>query len=116
MSKRILIIIFVLIVVIAAEIGIPKLRQKPVGPLEKVTLASMPYSFTGYSVFIALENGYFRDEGVDVTLRVAYPHGKAVLQAVIGGEANLETSSETPFMHAVLNGGKIYAVAAMLTA
>ena len=119
MSKRTFIGIFILIVIIVAGIGIwfiPKFLRKPIGPFKKVTLASMPHSFTGYSVFVALENGYFQDEGVDVMLQTTYPHGKAILQAVIDGEADLGTSSETPFMHAVLNGGELYALATMLTA
>jgi ABC-type nitrate/sulfonate/bicarbonate transport system substrate-binding protein len=112
MSKRTFLGIIFLIVIGAVGIGlwsVPRFRQKLVESLEKVTLASMPHSFTGYSVFIALEKGYFQDEGVNLRLHTTYPHGKAILQAAIAGEADLGTSSETPFMHAVLNGGKIYA-------
>ena len=112
MSKRTFFGISFLILIGVVGIGIwsvPKFLRKPVGSLKKVTLASMPYSFTGYSVFIALEKEYFQDEGVNLTLQTTYPHGKAILQAIVDGEADLGTTSETPFMHAVLNGGKIYA-------
>jgi len=118
MSKRTLFGISTLILMVVIGIGIwsvPKFLRKPVEPLKKVTLASGSSSFTGYSVFVAFEKGYFQDQGLDVTLQT-YPHGKATLNAVIAGEANLGTSSETPFMHAVLNGGKLYALATMLTA
>lgn len=116
MFKRVFIGIFTLIVIAGMALWfIPKFLQKPVEPLEKVTLASGSLSFTGYSVFIALGKGYFQDQGLDVTLQT-YPHGKATLNAVIEGEADLGSTSETPFMHAVLNGEKIYALATMLTA
>jgi ABC-type nitrate/sulfonate/bicarbonate transport system substrate-binding protein len=33
----------------------------------------MPYSFTGYSIFLASEKGYFKEQGLDVTLKASYP-------------------------------------------
>ena len=39
---------------------------------------------------------------------VSYPHGKVRLKAIVEGKADMGTSSETPFMHAVLGGAKLY--------
>jgi len=53
---------------------------------------------------------------LDVTLKASYPNGKATLNAVVTGEIELGVSSETPFIHSVLNGDKINVFAIMITA
>ena len=90
--------------------------RKPSGPAREISIAVIPFSLTGYSVYIAEDKGYFRENGLDVTLKNSYPHGKATLQALVKGEAEFAVSSETPFMHSVLNGEKVYALATMLNA
>lgn len=85
-------------------------------PLKKLSIACMSPSFTGYTTFVAFEKGYFRAEGLNVELRCEYPHGQATLNAVITGETDLATSSETPFMHAALDGSQLYALATTITA
>jgi NitT/TauT family transport system substrate-binding protein len=88
----------------------------PAGPASKISIGTIPFSFTGYSVYIAKEKGYFRENGLDVTLKKSYPHGKATLQALAKGEVEFAVSSETPFMHCVLNGEEVYALATMINA
>ena len=73
-------------------------------PREKITIACMSHSFTGFTIFVATGRGFFQGEGLDVSLDMEYPHGKAALEAVSEGQAALGVSSETPFMHAVLSG------------
>lgn len=90
--------------------------RRPAGPAREISIAIIPFSFTGYSVYIAKYKGYFRENGLDVTLKSSYPHGKATLQALAKGEAEFAVSSETPFMHSVLNGEEIYALATMINA
>ena len=85
-------------------------------PLQKVTIAAIPHSFTGYSIFIAFEKGYFKQQGLDVVLKPSYPHGKAILNAVIKGDVEMGATSETPFVHAVLGGGKLFAFITTVTA
>ncbi len=90
--------------------------RKPTEPAREISIAIIPFSFSGYSVYIAKERGYFRENGLTVTLNNSYPHGKATLQALAKGEAEFAVSSETPFMHSVLNGREIYALASMINA
>jgi NitT/TauT family transport system substrate-binding protein len=90
--------------------------REPSVPAREISIAIIPFSFTGYSVYIAKEKGYFIENGLDVTLNSSYPHGKATLQALAKGEVAFAVSSETPFMHSVLNGEEIYALATMINA
>ena len=119
MSKQTLIGIFIALIV--AVVGIVIWSCKDASQIQneslvKVNIATMPYSFTGYSIFLASEKGYFKEQGLDITLKASYPHGKATLNAVVAGETELGVSSETPFIHAVLNGDNISVFAVMITA
>ncbi|MCJ7687106.1 MAG: ABC transporter substrate-binding protein [Desulfobacteraceae bacterium] len=117
MSKRILIGLFILIAVFAIGITIWSIKQSSETPdmaIQDVTIAAISPSFTGYTIYVALEKGYFRKQGLKVELK-SFSSGKATLDALIKGKVDLATSSETPFMHAVLNGGKIYAIGTMIT-
>jgi NitT/TauT family transport system substrate-binding protein len=117
MSKKGLIGIFIGIVVVAAGIGIwlsQQSQKKLIGPPKKVTIATSSPSFASYSIYVASEKGFFSREGLDVKFE-PYPHGKARLKAIIEGKADMGTCSETPFMHAVLGGDKLYAFATMIT-
>jgi ABC-type nitrate/sulfonate/bicarbonate transport system substrate-binding protein len=88
-------------------------QQKSAVPIEKVTFAEPTQPGAG-PVYIAYIKGYFKDEGLDVTLQ---PHtsGKAALNAVLGGKADLAVVAETPIMFAVVRGEKIYAIATLFT-
>ena len=88
--------------------------EPPKEDLQKLTIAAINPSFTGYTIYVALDKGYFKAEGLDVVLE-SYPHGNATLQALMEGKVDLATTSETPFMHAVLKGGKICILATMIT-
>ena len=117
MSKKKLIGIFAVIVLIGAGISIwLSLRSYPksINPPKKVTLATSSPSFSDYSIYVAFEKGFLDREGLDVTL-VMYPHGKASLKAIVEGKVDMGTSSETPFMHAVLGGDKLYVFATLMT-
>lgn len=117
MSKRTLIGILILIGIIAAGAIIWSLKKPPEKPgmvTQDLTIAAISPSFTGYTTYVALDKGYFGKQGLAVTLE-SFSSGKATLNALMAGKVDLATSSETPFMRAVLNGGKIYALGTMIT-
>ena len=117
MSKRTVIGLLILIAIIAVGViiwSIKKSSEKPSMAIQGLTIAAISPSFTGYTIYVALEKGYFRKEGLEVELK-SFSSGKATLDALIKGKVDLATSSETPFMHAVLNGGKIYVIGTMIT-
>ena len=86
MSKQALIGFFFALIVTAVGIVIWSCKnasQIQNEPLVKVNIATMHYSFTGYSIFLASEKGYFKEQGLDVNLKASYPNGKATLNAAV---------------------------------
>jgi NitT/TauT family transport system substrate-binding protein len=66
------------------------------GPVERVTLGAEA-SLLSSSVWIADYKGYFKDEGLDVTLK-KFDSGKQSFQAMLKGEVDLSTVAPTPLM------------------
>ena len=93
--------------------GCQRESQEAKEPVAKITLAYATAT-SGVLAHIALKNGYFAEEGLEVT---AQPHfsGKSSLQAVIEGKADFATVAETPIMFAIMNGHKICIIAEIQT-
>ena len=117
MSNRINSVVTIIILLAAATLitSCDNKPAKPNDPLQKITIATMPVSFTGYTFFVAHEKGLFEEAGLNVTFDMSSPHGKATLKA-LDGKANFAVSSETPFINAVLNGAEISTIATTITA
>ena len=81
-----------IIVVIAISVG--GCSQQPeeyTGPVDKLTLAAYAGD-TGALVYIAQEQGYFVDNGLDVIIK-DYEAGKLAADALLAGEADICTSA-----------------------
>jgi NitT/TauT family transport system substrate-binding protein len=88
--------------------------QQPAGPPEPVTIAvNSRYVGTGL-VFVAHANGYFANEGVNVTLQ-PYTTGKVALDVALEGRADLATAADIPIMFAVTKGHPLSIVATIAT-
>jgi NitT/TauT family transport system substrate-binding protein len=84
------------------------------GTLEPVTLAaSLVYPGSGL-ILIAQDKGYFKAEGLDVTIQ---PHGtgKDSLDASLGGKADFATTADLPIVLAALKGAPVVVAATMST-
>jgi len=88
---------------------LPSCTENSKLPPEKVTIAEGQQQGAAL-VYIAKDKGFFRDEGLDVTLQ---PHasGKECFAAMMEGKADLATVAETPLMFAALKGEKFLTVA-----
>jgi NitT/TauT family transport system substrate-binding protein len=77
--------------------------RQPAGPPERLTIAVNSTYIGSALVLIAAESGYFKAEGLDVTL---LPHttGRAALDAALAAQADLATVADTPFIFAVMKG------------
>lgn len=80
---------------------------------ESLVLATTPYAGAA-PVFVAIARGYLEDEGLKVTLQ-SHPSGKAALDAVIAGDADVATVAELPIALAVARGFPLTILATLST-
>ena len=70
MSKKTLVGIFITIIIIGLVVGVWSIQKQPkkyVGPFEKITLAAYAGE-TGALVYVAEDQGYFEENGLEVTI------------------------------------------------
>jgi NitT/TauT family transport system substrate-binding protein len=79
-------------------------------PLEKLTLGAIPFTSSG-AMFVALEKGWFREEGVDLTLRKFNTAGQ-VSVAVVSGDLDLGITGLTAAFYNMGGKGAIKMIAA----
>jgi ABC-type nitrate/sulfonate/bicarbonate transport system substrate-binding protein len=92
------------ILLVAIALGYLAARnQRPApAPAEKLRIA-MPAAPHTALVLVAAAKGYFAEEGLQVTIVPAI-HGKAAVDLVAKGEADLATASEVAFVLAAMKG------------
>jgi NitT/TauT family transport system substrate-binding protein len=85
------------------------------GKLEKTHLdiATTGSVISYYPVEIALNKGYFKDEGLDVE-RSMYPGGPQTIQALLGGSADMVVSAYSNALTMAAKGQKLQAVGLMI--
>ncbi len=79
------------------------------GERKQITVAVTPWPASA-AVYIAQEKGYFREEGLEASLR-SYPSGHLGLEAVLAGKADLATVGELPITRAAVDGKPFSVVA-----
>jgi NitT/TauT family transport system substrate-binding protein len=91
--------------------------HRPAGPAgagqaEQVVIATNTDYVGSCPVVAGLERGYFADEGIAA---VVQPHssGKAAMEAVLQGKANLGTVADIPIMFAGLNDSPVSVIASI---
>lgn len=88
-------------------------QQQKTSPPEKITIAYTK-NINPVIVHIAFANGYFKEEGLDVTPQF-HAFGKPALQAVLDGRADMATVADTPIMFAIMAGKPIMTLAVVQT-
>ncbi len=72
----------------------------------KENLISVQIGVTNYigeiSTFVAKEKGYFEEEGLDVEIKINIA-GVESMKQLLAGEVDIAHSTETPFLHAILD-------------
>ncbi|MBG6219975.1 MULTISPECIES: NrtA/SsuA/CpmA family ABC transporter substrate-binding protein [unclassified Janthinobacterium] len=87
----------------------------PPGPVEVLRLAVNVEYVGSCPVLAARAHGYFAREGIDALLQ-PYSSGKASLQAVLQGRAELSTVSDIPVVLASLNQQSVVIIASIFEA
>jgi NitT/TauT family transport system substrate-binding protein len=103
MMKRV-----VLRAALAAACLLPARGAQAAAP-EKLVYA-VPVSIPSALVYIAVDKGYFKDAGLEVEPRV-FSSGREALVALLAGQAQLQTVSEVPVVHALLQGNDLVTIA-----
>lgn len=100
MSKKTLIGIIIVVIVVALGISLYWAFQKQPGkytePVERITVAAAAY-LTGALVYIAEDQGFFKKNGLEVTIKDC-ESGKTAADALIDGEADIATSAGFVFV------------------
>src|SRR3990167_8626157 len=103
MSKKLSLIIFILVIIALAIEGYVLLQtyrnpaKKFTGPMEKITVG-VEKSLLPALVWIAEDNSYFTKNGVEVTIK-EYDSGRVALKAMLDeGGLNMVTVAQTPVM------------------
>jgi ABC-type nitrate/sulfonate/bicarbonate transport system substrate-binding protein len=88
-------------------------QKKPTGFPEKVTIATTN-SIHAVLIKIAEANGFFREEGLDVSLQI-HSTGNRNLLDLLDGKADLAIATDTPIMFAMMKGSKFSMLATIET-
>lgn len=76
--------------------GCKESPKKPAAPAEKITIG-VASQILSAPVLIAIDKGYFKDEGLEVTVK-EYDFGKLCLEAMFAGEVDLATVAQLPIV------------------
>ncbi len=81
-----------------------------VGARAEVLVYALPQAVPAALPIIAADRGFFRAEGLDVK-PVFFSSGRDGLQALLSGQAQIQSVSETPVVHALLAGERVAVIA-----
>lgn len=98
-KTAVLLLILVLIIALTSCTRLPS--RTPADKAEKITIAVTPWPASA-AVYVAHEKGYFRDEGLQESLR-EYPSGHLGLADLFTGKINFATCGDTPIARAAVN-------------
>jgi NitT/TauT family transport system substrate-binding protein len=71
---------------------------------------ALPTSVPAAIPYVAIDRGFFKAEGLDVEARM-FPSGREALQALLAGQAQIQSVSETPVVHAIVQGNALTTIA-----
>jgi ABC-type nitrate/sulfonate/bicarbonate transport system substrate-binding protein len=100
------VILYLILAAFALGVSCAK-KEKPSTP--KISYA-MPITVAAIPAYVALEKGFWKEEGLNVQAQM-FSAGRLALDALLAKNAEVMSVSETPLMHAILQGNKIYIVA-----
>lgn len=114
LSISVAVVVVAVVIAIAAVIQFRRSEtdpQKNLASAPKLILAAIRQT-AGENVVIAKQLGFFRDQGLDVTVQ-PYPTGKLALAALLEGKADLAVTAETPIVFAALGGARFFVLATL---
>ena len=104
MKKKIFVYLLCLIVVFVVSCSYLFSSKKDTKKLEKITLAEVAHTVFYAPMYVAIEEGYFEEEGIDIDLILTSGADK-VTAAVLSGDAQIGFSGSEATIY-VYNGGE----------
>ncbi len=104
-SKRILAVVCIVVLVMCTFTGC----KKPKGNLTEITLNEVAHSIFYAPMYVAIEEGYFEDEGIDLTLVTGFGADKT-MTALVSGEADIGFMGAESSIYLYSEGATDYAV------
>ncbi|WP_342616808.1 NrtA/SsuA/CpmA family ABC transporter substrate-binding protein [Rhodoferax sp. GW822-FHT02A01] len=83
-------------------------------PMESLTLATNTVYAGSCPIFVAQENGYFTQQGLQVNI-LPFTNGKDALAATLQGKAQLGVSADIPVVFSVMRGQPVSIVATIFS-
>ncbi len=114
MMKIIGIFISAIIVIGISVGGCQKQPEEYTGPVEKITLAAYAGE-TGALVYVAEHQGYFKKNGLEVTIK-DYESGKAAANILVAGEVDIATAADDVFISGALDHADLRVFGTVATA
>lgn len=108
MRKRVFSLLLVAALLITTLVGCGS-RGSDTENLTKVTLNEVAHSIFYAPMYVAIESGYFKEEGIDLTLVTGYGADKT-MAAVLSGEANVGFMGSEASIYTYQGGAEDYVV------
>lgn len=105
--KRLTALIMIMVFTCISLIGCTK--KTHTNDIRKITLNEVAHSIFYAPQYVAIENGYFKDEGIDLTLVTGFGADK-VMTALISGDADIGFMGSEASVYIYTGGSSDYAV------
>ena len=109
MRKKLTSICLIFSLLAFALCGCGSSDKKDTNGLTKITLNEVAHSIFYAPMYVAIENGYFAEEGIDLELVTGYGADK-VMAAVLSGEADIGFAGSEATVYTYLEGANDYVV------
>lgn len=108
MKKKIFSLLLAVSLLLSALVGCGA-NETAAGSLTKVTLNEVAHSIFYAPMYVAVESGYFEEEGIDLTLVTGYGADKT-MAAVLSSEAEIGFMGSEASIYTYLGGAEDYVV------
>ena len=108
MKKRILALVLITVLAVTSLLACSKEESKEPG-MTKVVLSEVAHSIFYAPMYVAIEKGYFAEEGIDLVLVTAFGADK-VMTAVLSGEADIGFMGSESSIYTYNEGATDYVV------
>lgn len=108
MKKRIIALLLITVLAVTSLLACSKEETKKPG-MTKVVLSEVAHSIFYAPMYVAIEEGYFAEEGIDLELVTAFGADK-VMTAVLSGEADIGFMGSESSIYTYNEGAKDYVV------